>query len=364
MPAKKVLVFGGNSLLGCAAVQRLLTHDIEVTVANRGNWRWDTDWRVKPRVKALICDRNRPLAVSASLQQCLKTTSFDAVVDFSSFDGSTMKDAVTTLRDKTELYIYISSDAIYDVCCPKKHGEPWKEHDAVRPENKVDRERLAKAEPFGEGKLAGEEVLVGQRSTEGGIPYVIFRLPHAIGPRDNSYRLWIYQLWIKLSAIKQRPMLIPKSVRDYPLSLVYVDDVAKAIVDVIERAPDVQDAVLNLAYPDPFNIPRLIEDIQRELGHTQCVWKIDESENVSMLYPFLPRSVIDASKAINTISFRTTPWDIAIKATVTFYEKALNDHMFEKDREDIMDSLGKSCDPTARVFFTDLQDLFKQESGR
>ena len=364
MPGKKILVFGGNSLLGCVTVTRMLTHGLDVTVANRGNWRWDTDWRVKPRVRAICCDRSTPLALCAPLQQCLKNTTFDAIVDFSTFDANAMRDAVSTFRDKAKMYIYISSDAIYDVCQPLGNGKPWEEDDAVRPESKEERDNLAKVEAFGEGKLAGEEVLMSQRRNDGeGIPYVIFRLPQVIGPRDNSYRLWIYQLWIKLCVHNEKPVLIPKPFLNYPVSLVYVDDVAKAIVDVIERAPEIEDTVMNLAYSETFTLPHLVEDIQRELGQASASWKVDESENANSFHPFLARSSIDSSRAKSVLSWRPTPWEDAIKTTVTFYEKALEDPMFEKDRQNVFTALAATRDPSVREFLGDLQEFYTELEG-
>jgi len=52
-------VFGGNGFLGSASVDRLLDRGHSVTVVNRGNWYWDSDTRVMPRVdKVVSCDRD------------------------------------------------------------------------------------------------------------------------------------------------------------------------------------------------------------------------------------------------------------------------------------------------------------------
>ena len=31
------------------------------------------------------------------------------------------------------------------------------------------------------------------------MPYVTLRLPDVIGPKDNTYRWWIYQTWMRLA---------------------------------------------------------------------------------------------------------------------------------------------------------------------
>jgi nucleoside-diphosphate-sugar epimerase len=80
---------------------------------------------------------------------------------------------------------------------------------------------------------------VSDDGTEG-IPYVIFRLPDVLGPRDTTYRFWVYQLWIRMAAVLTRhPVTIPKFLIGYNNSFVYVDDVAGAIVDVIGSKRDV-----------------------------------------------------------------------------------------------------------------------------
>lgn len=59
-------------------------------------------------------------------------------------------------------------------------------------------QELESGESYGHRKLQIEEELARQRE-EGGVPYVSLRLPDVIGPRDNTYRWWIYQTWIRLA---------------------------------------------------------------------------------------------------------------------------------------------------------------------
>ena len=56
---RRVLVFGGNGLLGSSSVERLVERGHEVTIVSRGNWYWDSDTRIVPRVhRAISCDRS------------------------------------------------------------------------------------------------------------------------------------------------------------------------------------------------------------------------------------------------------------------------------------------------------------------
>ena len=56
---RKILVFGGNGLLGSSTVEKLLAHGDDVTIVNRGNWYWDSKDRIKPRVHVVHCDRKQ-----------------------------------------------------------------------------------------------------------------------------------------------------------------------------------------------------------------------------------------------------------------------------------------------------------------
>ena len=67
--------------------------------------------------------------------------------------------------------------------------------------------------------------------------------------------------------LPDRPVTVPRFLAEYPISFVYVDDVARVIADVVsgEAAALVGD-VVNLAYAQPTLLPTLLEDIRRELG--------------------------------------------------------------------------------------------------
>jgi len=92
--------------------------------------------------------------------------------------------------------------------------------------------------------MEAEEELVSQRRNSHvdglpGIPYVILRLPDVLGPRDTTYRFWLYQLWVRLGAVlPQHPVTVPMFLLDQKNSFVYVDDVAKVVQQAVEAEPD------------------------------------------------------------------------------------------------------------------------------
>ena len=171
---------------------------------------------------------------------------FDAVVDFSAYSARAIREATTLLRHKAHIYVHISTDSVYDVCDPDRRAAgPVREEDSVRPDDKGLRDLLSTHHDYGHRKLEAEEELVTQRYNHSderlGIPYVILRLPDVLGPRDTTYRFWLYQLWVRLAAVlPERPVTIPKFLVDQENSFVFVDDVAKVVVDAVEAGPNDQ----------------------------------------------------------------------------------------------------------------------------
>jgi len=167
---------------------------------------------------------------------------FDAVVDFSAYNGRATREATTLLRHKADVYVHISTDSVYDVCDPdRRSAGPVREEDAVRPDDKGFRDELSTHHDYGHRKLEAEEELVIQRynHTDGlrGIPFVILRLPDVLGERDTTYRFWLYQLWLRLAPLLlAHPVTIPTFLLDQKNSFVYVEDVAKVVVDAVEAA--------------------------------------------------------------------------------------------------------------------------------
>ena len=62
----------------------------------------------------LFCIRKSSNAVE-KLRNTIGDEQFDAVIDFSAYDSDVVKDALKVLEDRFKLYIYISTDSIYEV---------------------------------------------------------------------------------------------------------------------------------------------------------------------------------------------------------------------------------------------------------
>jgi hypothetical protein len=49
------------------------------------------------------------------LRSAVADEQFDVVIDFSAYDSDVVKDTLKVLEDQIKLYIYISTDSVYEV---------------------------------------------------------------------------------------------------------------------------------------------------------------------------------------------------------------------------------------------------------
>lgn len=338
---KSILVFGGNGFLGSETVYNLIQNGYDITIVNRGTSYWDFESRIKPYVNHIICDRYTGLKHCSPFISFIKNNKFDAVIDFSCYHVKVLEDSLRLLKGKTDLYIFISTDSVYEVCVSKPSSLESSEDDAVRPSNEEARLNLNSKDSYGHRKLACEELLKEQR-LEGGIPFVILRLPDVIGPRDNTHRWWIYQLWIQFHNFTGTPVYVPQKVLRTLSSLVYVNDVGKIITHIIEKIskPETNgiiDEVFNLGLTENFNLKKILYKIQSLLGSYGVEYQYPSSDDASHLYPSVYRGPVNITKAKKYLGWIPTSWDVVAKATVDFYNQAF--YNFEQERNEVLQKL-------------------------
>lgn len=89
---KKVLVLGGDGMLGSETVARLKLKGHDITILHRGSWYWDSSLRIKPWVNFVQCDRDRFNECADKLGEITREKGmFDAVIDFSGYKPSHVK---------------------------------------------------------------------------------------------------------------------------------------------------------------------------------------------------------------------------------------------------------------------------------
>jgi len=344
---KKILSFGGNGMIGSNTLETLIaTNKYDITLVSRGSWPFDTSTSIKPYVNHVFCDRDIGLENCGTLVEDISnTTEYYAVLDFSGFLPSWIEDAVKVLKGKVRVYVYVSSDSVYEVC---EDGEPLGKYgklvetDAVRPFDDNIMRKLNAEDEYGDEKLGGEEVLVNQAVMDedgdgDSFPYVILRYADVIGRRDATDRFATYVMWAMLQQMPPAdPDDIPNPapVPDFHVpnnilersSITYVSDATQSILSSIYM-PDSWNEAYNIASAQIFNVTNAIEMIatsvytsqyQNKINYKPKVIKVDADDGIAM-YPSVTRGPVNIEKAITKLKFRPTPMNQIISNTVDWY---------------------------------------------
>ena len=359
-----ILILGGNGLMGAATVQKLIGNVEKITVMVRGNWYWDTEVKIKPFCEVLICDRKKPLRFCKDLTEAMDNDDliFDSVVDFSGFRGEFVKEVTDYLGPKIGRYIYISSDSTYEVCM-KNHTGLTVEADSVRPFDPNEREQYSNRDIYVHRKLEGEEVLAAQR-TKGGVPYISLRLPDVVGPRDNTHRWWLYQVWITLGDFLDRSLAVPESVMYTKLSFVYTEDVADLILMLLHADLELFDQPYNVACEESLTLVELLQLMKNELdvhpethidysGKGLMYWPSEpmqmqydfpeltgegnrEWPDSLYMFPSITNGPINIGKAKSKLNWSPTPFHQVVKETIQWYESAMREDEYYKEKGELI----------------------------
>ncbi|CAF1485237.1 unnamed protein product [Adineta ricciae] len=344
----KVLVFGGNGFIGGETVVELLAlHAFDITVVNRGNWKdYDSNIRIRPFVKTINVDRKSSNAVE-KLRNTIGDEQFDAVIDFSAYDTDVVKDALKVLEDRFKLYIYISTDSVYEVCLPTSN-ELSSETDSIRPTDSDEYESLRRKDSYGHKKLKIEEHLIQWQSKTKAHnwSYAILRLPDVLGPRDSTDRWWFYQMWIQFYSSIQKPLEVSTHLRS---SYIYVNDIARYIAYILSKtfldsSTIFFNQILNIACTEIVSIHDLLSVIIDELNLTDLRIPIRYNPNTDVdFFPSVTRGGLNISKASSTqYSWKPTPLKQVVRETVQWYNDAYGlypnerSHMIKRIRRSLL----------------------------
>ena len=330
---KNILILGGNAFIGGASTVALLDNGHNITLLNRGNSYYDSDTRIKPYVsKHILCDREKSLLLECK-ELAQDKTYYDVVIDFTAYFPKQVTHVLETLSGRIGFYIFISSEAVYEVSS-KNHTQPSKETEAIRPTSLKRRQKLQKELRYGDEKLACEETLAKQE--EGGIPYLILRLPVAIGPRDTTYRWWIYQLWVLTHDVIHHPVHIPNGVRSDLFSLIHVDDIADVISKIVAiDMNSIKNRAINFALKEHIALPRIIKDIASYYG-IENVHHIGDDNSTWYVYPAGTKGPLDISLAQELLDWDPMSWKQASQKTCEFYHNAMTKEEYRKEKETVL----------------------------
>ena len=226
----KILITGGTTFVSKYAAKYFAERGFDVHVLNRG-----TKEQV-PGVTLIKGDRH-------DLGAILKTQTFDAVLDITSYNAEDINDLLDGLGS-FGTYIFISSSAVY----PETEPQPFKEA-GVLAENKF-------WGKYGTDKIAAEKALLAR------VPDAyILRPPYLYGPMDNVYR----EAFVFDCAKKDRKFYLPGA-GNMKLQFFHVDDLCKLMEIIISEKPD--EHIMNVGNASSVTIKEWVSACYECLGKT------------------------------------------------------------------------------------------------
>ena len=336
-----ILVLGGSEFTGRTFVNDLLEDESNsIYMINRGKPYWGESFKDHDRVRHYYGNRSEYLEfqkligyISEKHEITTNGKKWDLVVDFSSFERKEVKSAIRALKNKCRLYVFISSDSIYDVCDKKLRRDDFIiEEYAVRPDTDALIEELNDNEEYGNDKLKCEEYL--KSHVDGSdFNYICLRLPDVIGPYDTSTRFWAYMMWIK--NCEEFPIHVNKYFQLRYLSFVYSKDVSKLLMhirNILFKEDEHSRRWLEEINGESFNVcfdeHLTLEDLVKRMAEVMGVKKlnfIDERDLIKVgkfFYPSVECGPLSNAKAKQYLQFTSTNINDAIRDTIEFFNGA------------------------------------------
>ena len=363
-----ILFYGGNGFIGSSTVEHILQSfpDASITLVSRLNWVWDSEERIKPRIaRAIFCDREDTSDDCTELQEFVAGQErFDFVIDFSAYNAKEMETSIKLLKNKVGVYIFMSTDSVYDACGVPYTGEKHKEEACIVPKHQLEEDAEV---DYGEGKIQAEKVLIDQKQQENGFDYIILRCPETFGPRDSTDRFWTLQLWEKIANEMESQILIPPYLHERPLSFVFVKDIAAMVTRILDFTPEslskTLNQVYNLAFKETPTYDRFLLYIDEVLDvNNEHV--IGEDDDEIHLYPSVDCGPINVDKAVELLGWSTTTFEEAVQETVMFNEMAMHDENFSGYRDSvIMDLCENSYEEAEYRCYETIEQMYDLDLG-
>ena len=223
---KKVLVVGAGGFAGGFIVEEGLRRGCDVYAGVRESTA--RTYLADPAIKFTVFDFDDPESLKSTLLEAmpgeekwdwivynLGATKAISFSDFSKINYEYLRNFLTALKEAgkvPEKFLMMSSLSVHGPG-HEKDGGKFRETDIPSPNTK-----------YGASKLKGEMLL--QMDS---IPYIIFRPTGIYGPRDKDYFLMLQSIskGFDFSAGYKKQML----------TFIYVEDLARAVFDALEKAP-------------------------------------------------------------------------------------------------------------------------------
>jgi nucleoside-diphosphate-sugar epimerase len=244
----KVLLTGASGFVGSHILDLLLARNIPTAILLRSTSRQRFIEPQLPRVDVRVGSVSDPASLSAALEGithvihcagCTKALGASEYYRVNRDGTRNLVEAVNHRAGELQRFILISSLA---AAHPARADAPACEDDEPAPVTE-----------YGRSKLAGESVL----REHARFPYAILRPAAVYGPRDGDFLLMF-----KAARARWLPSF---GAGRQQLSLVYVEDVARAVLACLEH-PASENRIYNVAHTEVLTAHALTAEIGRQLG--------------------------------------------------------------------------------------------------
>ena len=231
---KKVLVVGAGGFTGGFIVEEGLKRGFDVYAGVREST--SRKYLTDKNIKFVVFDFDDPDSLKTTLEQTLKEDEkWDWIVynlgatkavsfsDFSRINYDYLREFLSALKESDkvpEKFLLMSSLSVHGPQ-HEKDGKKFRETDIPAPNTK-----------YGASKLKAEMLLQMDR-----IPYIIFRPTGIYGPRDKDYFLMLQTI--------SKGFDFSAGYKKQLLTFIYVEDLARAVYDALEKAPLNQTYILS-----------------------------------------------------------------------------------------------------------------------
>lgn len=250
---RKVLIVGAGGFTGGFIVEEALRRGYEVWAGIRAST--SRKWLSDPRLKFVVFNFDEPASLADTMRSALPegerwdwivynlgATKVTSYADFNRINYEYLRYFTESLKEADmvpEKFLYISSLSAMGPGDEKGYS-PYTESMTPVPNTR-----------YGASKLKAEMQL-----TMSGIPFIIFRPTGIYGPRDHDYFLMFKSI--------EKGFDFSVGFRRQILSFLYVEDLARAVFDALEKAPAGETYILS--EPRSYSQKEFRSMSARELG--------------------------------------------------------------------------------------------------
>lgn len=292
---KNILVIGGSYFAGRVFVEKLVKHSgYSIHVFNRGNVPLKIDG-----VEHIRGDRE----IYEHITHHIPRKHWDVVVDFCAYTPEHISNMFRCLSGTVGHYIYMSTTSVY-----APENAPPVGEDGLKVESS--QTELGQFADYGLKKWQAE-CLLKQECSRLGVRYTILRPAIIYGRYNYAPR----ESWFFDTILKGKPLVIPGRAPAL-FSFVWVEDLARLIVQCLEQNSDEGSACYNVAGPVPFSYGDLLDILEKVCGRRPMVRKMALTQiyRQNIVLPFPPDTHLqyDGRKISFDFGFDYTPFSVGI----------------------------------------------------